>query len=138
MVWPIVKNIFAVVLGVVAAICIIFLIQAISNSLYPPPPDLDFDDINAVRAHVQSVPLFGKLLVLLSYAAGCLAGGAVAGIANRRSLMPALIVGGLMTFGVIMNLIAIPHPAWFAIASVVVCLPAAVIGARGLRQLIPG
>jgi hypothetical protein len=41
-----------------------------------------------------------------------------------------LTVGGVQLFFGLVNLVMIPHPMWFAIASVIVFLPAAYFGGK--------
>ena len=69
--------------------------------------------------------------MLAAHAAGSLAGAWLAAkVAGRAPLVHGLIVGGVFLSCGIVNLLQIPHPAWFGPADVAAYLPAAYLGAR--------
>ena len=125
-----VKNILAVVVGVIGAGIITWVLEMIPNSMYPAPGDLDWMDYDAISAHIKSLPFLAMVLVIVAQAVGAIAGGYIAAlIAESQARKMAMIVGGiLMAFG-IANLLTIPHPMWFWI-SLIVFIPCAIFGYR--------
>jgi hypothetical protein len=110
---------------------IIFVIEGLSSRMYPPPPALNLRDSVAIRAWIKSLPIGAFLLVLAAYACGSLAGGAIATlVSGRRKLRVGLTVGLILTVAGVLNLLDVPHPAWFALVSTATYLPFAFVGSR--------
>jgi hypothetical protein len=128
---PVVRSILAVVVGVLVAFVLIWVVQLIGIKVYPPPPGLDPADRESLKAMVAQMPLGALLFVLLAYAAGSVAGGwAAARLAPRAGLLHAMLVGVLLLGVGIMNLLTIPHPGWFWVASCAIYPIGAWSGAR--------
>ena len=125
------RTIAAVVAGVVGGGILITLVQIGGNTLFPPPEGMDTSNMESIREHMDQIPLASLLWVLLSYAVGCFAGGFLATrIARTGTLTPALSVGIVFFLFGIMNLIMLPHPVWFMIASQATYIAAAWAGGR--------
>lgn len=125
------RSILAVLAGVVVAGIVIAGVEYLGHLIYPPPPGLDPSDVESMKAMMADIPLGSLLFVLLAWALGSLAGGGVAArIAARSYLLHALIVGGIMLIGGVINMAMIPHPLWFWIVGVILFLPSAYAGAR--------
>jgi len=123
------KNIAAGVAGVLVAIGLVMVIEMIGHSVYPPPPDLDLADIDAMRAYVATLPIGALLFVGGSWFIGTLGGTLTAcRIGTARRMTFAMIVGGVMLAAVAFNLATIPHPLWFAILGVAGVIFAAWLG----------
>ena len=128
---PVVRSILAVVVGMLVAFVLFALVQIIGMRAYPPPPGTDPMNAESVKAAMRQMPLGALLFVLLSYAAGSVAGGWVAArFAPKAKLMHAMIVGALLFGAGLVNLSMIPHPAWFGVASSAIYLLGAWSGAR--------
>jgi len=118
---PVVRSILAVIVGMLVAFVVIALIETLGMRLYPPPPRVNLTDRESLKALVASMPLAAKLCVLLGYTAGSVAGGWVAArLAPRAKMMHAMIVAALLFGAGLMNLMTIPHPAWFAVTSSII------------------
>ncbi|MGH7601917.1 MAG: hypothetical protein ACREOI_36605 [bacterium] len=125
------RKILAVVAGVILAGIVTFAVQKIGHQVYPPPENLDMKNIEAMKAYVAALPMGALLFVLLSYVVGSFAGGWLAAtIARTSQIHLPLTVGGIQLLFGIMNLVTIPHPMWFAIASIIIFLPAAYFGGK--------
>lgn len=133
------KRIFAAVVGLIAGFAVTGMIEATSGILYPLPPGFDMKDMEAFRAHVEGLPMGAFLLVLLAHALGSfIAGFACARVAGAPWPGGSVMMGGLLLAAGVVNLMAIPHPAWFAVADVLVYLPMAILGGRvGTRPPAP-
>ena len=109
------KNILAGVAGVLVAGLLVWLVEMVGHSVYPPPPDLDFADADAMRAYMQTLPVGAFLFVGAAWFAGALGGTfAACKIGDANPLIYAIVIGGLMFAASTANLIMIPHPLWFA------------------------
>jgi len=118
---PLARSVLAVLAGVMAAFIAIMVVQQVSAMLYPPPPGFDPKDPAAVAALIGSLPLGAFLMVLLSYFLGALLGGYLAArLAPSRRTMHAGIIAVLLVVASILNLMAVPHPVWFAVANLLI------------------
>ena len=128
------RCVLAVVAGVVVGIIVISATHSLGHLVYPPPPNLDWNDREAVSAFMAAAPWTAYFMILLAYAAGPFCGGlTAAAIARRQRTLVALIVGYLFTLAGAMNLEIIPHAFWFAVVSTGEYLPFAFLGSRLIR-----
>ena len=51
------KNIAAGIAGVVIAVALVWLIEMVGHSVYPPPPNLNFADADAMRDYTSTLPI---------------------------------------------------------------------------------
>jgi hypothetical protein len=113
------RKIGAGVAGVFVAIVLVWLIEMIGHSIYPPPADLDTGDMDVMRAYVDAVPLGALLSVAIAWFVGSVGGTFTAcRIGPARPLVYVLVVGGFMFAGAAVNLTIIPHPLWFSLLGV--------------------
>ncbi len=128
------RNVFAGVAGIATAVIVVFLIERLGHSIYPPPIDLDYSDVDAIRTFYSQLPLLALLFPMIAWIVGTFTGTLLACYLGTASTMTfAGVVGTLMLAATISNLILIPHPLWFSILAVV-----AVAGAAWLAmQLAP-
>lgn len=125
------RKILAVVAGVILAGIVVYAVEAIGHQVYPPPAGLDMKNMEAMKNYVATLPMGALLFVLLAYVLGSFAGGWLAAkIARSSQIHVPLTVGGVQLFFGLINLLMIPHPLWFAIAAVIVFLPAAFLGGK--------
>ena len=121
------------ILPVVSAVMGGMILQALGEKgihiVYPPPPGLNFTDKAAIAAYAAQTPTVVFVLILINYMVCALLSGVIATlVSGRKSVMPALIAGAIITLGGIFNVMMIPHPMWFAILSVLVYIPSAWLG----------
>ena len=115
---PVVRGFLAIIAGMIVAFVLIFVVQTIGTRIYPPPVGMDRTNIESIKAVMAMIPLASLLFVLLSYAAGSVAGGWVAArFAPRSKMAHAMTVAGLLFCLGLANLITLPHPPWFWVAS---------------------
>ena len=132
------KNIAAGIAGVVIAVALVWLIEMVGHSVYPPPPNLNFADADAMRAYTSTLPIGAFLFVGGAWFAGTLCGTfAACKIGTAKPIVFAGVVGGLMLIATASNLVLIPHPLWFSILGIVGIIVAAWLGmtlGRGLAS----
>ena len=120
------RNIGAGLAGVLIAMLSVWLVQKIGHAVYPPPANLDLNDLEAMKSYVGGLPIGAFLFVVASYFIGTAVGTCVAcAIGTMLPRIYALLVGCLMLVATAMNVMMIPHPTWFIVLAVV----AIVIGA---------
>ena len=132
------RKLLAAVVGVIVAMLTIQLVERLGHLVYPPPADIEFDDVEAVREFMASLPLGSILFVGAAWAAGTFL-GTLAGalISGSKPLPYVIVVGGMVLAGAATMLLIIPHPWWFTIAapiSIIASANLAVYLAPGLRQ----
>ena len=125
------KKILAGVVGVIVAFVLVWLVQKVGHTVYPPPVDLDWQDTEAVRTFIGTLPTGAFLFVIASYFIGAFCGTlAACKIAGSNRFVFALIVGGLMLAATAMNLVMIPHPMWFSVLAIIAIVVAAWLGLK--------
>tara|TARA_R110002096_G_scaffold5508_5_gene25742 strand:- start:12798 stop:13214 length:417 start_codon:yes stop_codon:yes gene_type:complete len=113
------KNIAAGIAGIAVALVLVMLAEMLGHTVYPPPADLDFDDIDAVRSHIATLPVGAFAFVAGGWFAATLAGILVAcRIGTARKRFFASMITGLMLLATVYNLATIPHPLWFSIVGI--------------------
>ena len=79
---------------------------------------MDPANLESIKSAMARIPLGAMLFVLLSYTVGSVAGGWVAArFAPGAGLRHAMFVAALLFGAGLMNLLTIPHPPWFWVAS---------------------
>lgn len=113
------RNIGAAILGLATAVILVILIEWLGHVIYPPPPDLDTNDADAMRTFYSQLPLLALLFPMIAWFVGTFSGTLLACfIGTARPIAFAVAIGTLMLAATISNLILIPHPLWFSIISV--------------------
>jgi hypothetical protein len=124
------RNIISVAAGIITASVLIAVVEIVSHKIYPPPAGIDFNNKEAIKEMMLSIPKGAMLLVIAAHAAGAFGGGFTAAmIAEHRKMMYAALTGGIVMIMGIANLLMVPHPVWFAVADLLVFIPGAWLGA---------
>jgi hypothetical protein len=120
-------------IGVFAAIALaftgIFLIELVGRIFWPPPAGVDLYDPEQVAAMMPVMPLGAKLMIVLGWFIGSLAGG-VGGLLIARRRWVGYVGPLFVALASIINILVIPHPLWMQIAAVAAPLLAAVVVAN--------
>ncbi len=127
------RTILAAVVGIVVAMLTITLVEWAGHQAWPPPPGLDpmvADDM----ARIIALQPFGALLVVVvAWVVGAFDGGLVAALVARdkRPRLAAVVPALVVTAGVVGMIMMMPsHPAWMAIAGLLLPVPAGLAGAQ--------
>ena len=126
-----IRNIGAAIAGLFTGFVLIYLIEMLGHAIYPPPANLDFSNPDAIRPYIATLPIVALLFPMFAWFAGTFAGSIVASIIGDAKpwIYPAL-VGGLIFSATVANLIAIPHPMWFSIISLIGIIASAWLSTR--------
>jgi len=123
-------RLFGVIAGIFTAVILIVAVQMISMQIYPLPDGVSTKDKEAMKAHIAGLPDTAMYLVLLGYVLAAFFGSLVATKVSKEKYIPALIIGVLLTIGAIMNSFNVPQPLWMSLASIIVMIPLAWLGAK--------
>ena len=121
-----IKNILAVILGLIIGNIAIMSLHYLGLYFYPLPEGVDMSDMTAIAEYVKIAPLGSLLMVMLAHIGGTFIAGVSTTLLSKE-IVVSYIVGGFFTISGIWNLYLLPHPMWFNI-EVVLYLPAAVFG----------
>jgi len=128
---PMIRTVVAVLLGLVAALATMLLVEYLGMSLFPLPPGINLDNEDDLARLVASASTGKKLWVLMGWTLAAFVGGWLASrISRRHRRGAALAVGALIVAGVLLNAAMLPHPAWMTVAGVLLPLPVAWLAAR--------
>ena len=108
------------VAGVGSAFLVVAVIELVAHAAYAPSVMPDVSTPALMAAYVDSMPLGAFLLVLAAYVAGTVVGGLVGiAIARRHAMRFACLAGGVILLAAIANVVLVPHPVWFVIATLI-------------------
>lgn len=129
---PILKNILAVVAGLVIGVAVNGGIVSVSGSIIPPPAGADVTTMEGLKA---SMHLFGPehfFMPFLAHALGTLVGAFIAAkVAANNHLRIALGIGVAFFIAGSINVALLPAPMWFnALDLIVAYLPMGYLGAK--------
>lgn len=116
----------AVAGALLANLVAVFLVELVSEALFPFPQHLNLHDRTAVAAALARIPFTAKLTELCAWVAGAAAAATVAALVSRQPKMA--WVGAAITFlAILWTLNALQHPLWMVIAGVVIPIAVAAI-----------
>ena len=133
---PVVKNILAVIAGLVAGSIVNMGLIKLGHSIVALPEGADVSDMEKLK---ESMDLFEPrhyIMPFLAHALGVLAGAYVAAlIAASHKMTFAFVIGVLFLIGGIASSFMLPAPVWFIILDLVVAyIPMAWLGGRLARK----
>lgn len=117
---PILRNIIAVVLGIIVGTIVNMGLIIISSSVIPLPPGVDPTDMESLKANISSFPAKNFIFPFLAHALGTLAGAyVVVKIAVTNHFRLALLIGAFFLIGGITMAVDLPSPMWFNVLDLV-------------------
>ena len=121
-----IRTLAGVVAGIAVAIILMMIVEALGNSMFPPPP-IDLQNPNAPAA----LPFPNQLFPILGWFLASLAGGWIAIQLSKRDwtswlIAASVLVGGLLDFALGR------HALWVMVVGVL-----APLGAAWLAQRLP-
>ncbi len=129
---PILRNILAVVAGLIVGGAVNMGIITLSGSIIPPPNGADVTTMEGLKATMHLFEPKHFLMPFLAHALGTLVGALIAAlIAASHKLRLALATGVVFLAGGIQMVMALPSPLWFSITDIVgAYIPMAYLGAK--------
>lgn len=129
---PIVRNILAVVAGLVLGSIVNMGLIMTGHSVVPPPPGTDMTTPEGLKAAMPLMEAKHFIFPFLAHALGTFVGAYIAArIAATHKMKFALAIGVLFLIGGIMNVVMLSAPMWFNVLDLVVAyLPMAWLAGR--------
>ena len=127
---PIIKNILAVIAGLVAGSIVNMSLIMVSSSVIPPPEGADVTTVEGLKASMHLFTPINFLFPFLAHALGTFFGSLITAlIAASRKMTLALLIGVFFLAGGIANVMMLPSPLWFTIVDLVgAYIPMAYLG----------
>ncbi|HLO89565.1 MAG TPA: hypothetical protein VK172_00235 [Lentimicrobium sp.] len=127
---PVLRNIAAVIAGIVAGSIVNMGIIMISGSIIPLPEGVDMSNTEGLREAMHLLGPQHFLFPFIAHALGTFAGAFLtAYLSVSRKLTLALITGLFFLAGGIFSVISLPSPIWFNVVDLVLAyIPMAYIG----------
>ena len=126
------RNILAVILGLVIGNIAIMGLHYLSMLAYPFPNGVEMSDIDAIASYIKTAPLGSLILVMVAHLGGTFISGISVALV-RANIKASYIVGGFFTLAGIYNLYVLPHPIWFNIEAILY-FPAAMYGYKLIEK----
>jgi hypothetical protein len=129
---PTLRNVLAVIVGIIVCMIVNGLLISVSAMVIPPPEGVDPNDMESIKANAHKFLPRHFLFPFLAHALGSLVGALVAVLLSAsRSMSLAIIVGAVHLLGGIAAAFMIPAPTWFVVADLgLAYLPMAWIGGK--------
>ncbi len=133
---PILKNILAVIVGILLGSMVNMGIITISGSIIPPPDGADVTTSEGLKASMHLFEPKHFLMPFLAHSLGTLAGAwLTAKLASSHSLMLSLGIGAFFLLGGIASVFMLPSPLWYSIVDLSLAyIPMAYLGGYYLAR----
>ncbi len=112
----IIRNILAVIAGLIVGSAVNMGIIAISGSIIPPPEGADVTTMDGLKASMHLFEPRHFIFPFLAHAFGTLVGAIITGlIAATHKMKFAMSIALFFLIGGIINVFMLPSPLWFTI-----------------------
>lgn len=113
---PVLRNIIAVLVGLVVGSLVNMGIIMISGSVIPPPEGADVTTSEGLKAAMHLFQPKHFIMPFLAHALGTFVGALLAAlIAANRKLLFAMVIGIFFLAGGVANVLMLPSPIWFTV-----------------------
>jgi hypothetical protein len=117
---PILRNILAVVAGLIIGSAVNMGLIMISGNVIPPPAGVDVTDMESLKSSMHLFEPKHFIFPFLAHAFGTLVGAFIAAlIAVNHKIKMALAIGVFFLLGGIMNVFMLPSPVGFTILDII-------------------
>lgn len=117
---PILRNVLAVVAGIVVGGLVNMGLVILGPEIIPLPEAIDPNDMETFKAHGHLMEPKHFLFAFLAHAFGTLAGAFLAArLGVSRQVILSFIIGGFFLIGGITASTMIPAPTWFVVTDLV-------------------
>jgi len=118
---PIIKNILAVIAGIILGSVVNMGIIMLSSSVIPPPEGADITTSEGLKASMHLMLPKHFIMPFLAHALGTLVGSFIAAaIAATHKMKFAIAIGAWFLLGGIVSVFMLPSPIWFTIVDLLV------------------
>ena len=129
---PIIKNILAVIAGLLVGSIVNMALINVSSQVIPPPTGGDITTMEGLKATMHLFQPKHFLFPFLAHAFGTIVGAFIAAkLAATNKLKMALLIGLFFLLGGIANVILLPSPLWYTIVDILFAyIPMAYLGGK--------
>lgn len=129
---PVIRNILAVVAGVVIGSIVNMALVMAGGQLVPPPAGADVSSMESLKATMHLFQPQHFIFPFLAHALGTLVGAYVAvRLSSSRHMLFAMGIGAFFLLGGISNIMMLGGPLWFTLLDLIVAyIPAAWLGGQ--------
>ncbi|HAD12507.1 MAG TPA: hypothetical protein DCF33_08715 [Saprospirales bacterium] len=129
---PIIRNILAVIAGIIVGSIVNMGLIMISGSVIPPPEGGDVTTPEGLKATMHLFQPKHFIFPFLAHALGTLAGAFLAAkLAANNHMKFALVIGGFFLLGGIASVFMLSGPMWFNVLDLVAAyIPMAYLGGK--------
>jgi hypothetical protein len=129
---PILKNILAIIAGIILGSAVNMGLIMASGSVIPPPEGADVTTTEGLKAAMHLFEPKHFIMPFLAHALGTFVGAFLAAyIAATHKMKFALGIGGFFLLGGIASVFMLPSPTWFNILDLVAAyIPMAYLGGQ--------
>lgn len=124
------RSILGVILGSLVGFIVTGTIESAGHSLFPPPAGVNLTDPAQMKTIMSVIPAQAKVMVLLAWVLGVLAGASSANVMAGRRAMAGRITSLVLIGFSAWTMVTITHPVWFMILATLGALGAAVLADR--------
>lgn len=125
------KKILAVIAGTFIGWTIVFTGEMIAHLMHAPPAGFDFNDQEAVKQLMASMPASAFLFLVFVWGLSSFGGGLLTALIVKDDWKKlALITGSILLLGAIINMFMVPHPLWVNVLTILIYIPAAYFGGK--------
>ena len=118
---PIVKNILAVITGLVLGSAVNMSLVMLSGTIIPPPEGADVTDMESLKTSMHLFETKQYIFPFLAHALFTVVGAIiVAIIAQNHKMKLATLIGIFFFLGGSSNLFMLPSPLWFSVLDLAV------------------
>ncbi|RZK19366.1 MAG: hypothetical protein EOO43_11790 [Flavobacterium sp.] len=112
---PILKNILAVIAGIVIGGLVNSAIIMISGSIIPPPNGVDITTEEGLKNSMHLFEPKHFIFPFLAHAIGTFVGAYIAARISTKKVLFAMLIGAFFLIGGIWMVIILPSPIWYTV-----------------------
>lgn len=112
---PILRNIIAIIAGIVFGGLVNGAIIMVSGNIIPPPNGVDVTTQEGLKASMHLFEPKHFIFPFLAHAVGTFVGAYIAARIATKKILFAMIIGLFFLFGGIWMIIILPSPIWFTL-----------------------
>jgi hypothetical protein len=126
------KNVLAVIAGIIIGGVVNMGLIMIGGEVIPPPPGADVTDMESLKASMHLFEPRHFISPFVAHALGTLVGALVAAkLASSQQMVFAMGIGAFFLAGGIVNAFMLPAPVWFIVVDLAgAYIPMAWIGGK--------
>ncbi|BDD09744.1 hypothetical protein FUAX_21760 [Fulvitalea axinellae] len=123
------KNTISVIAGFIGGWATTYLIEAITEAVFAPPPSPSPEQAEQLRQYIENMPLASLIaLIISSGASGWVGGWTSITVKGEKGALTSIVTGALLTAMAVMQFVTLPYPMWFKIVSWIPVIPLAYMG----------